>query len=392
MTTPPTNAPIPFINLAAQQALIRDRLDAALTAILDHGQYIMGPEVGQLESALGAFSSNTHVISCSSGTDALMLALIALGLKPRQDTVGRDTVKQGVIVPSFTFAATAEVLPYLGAVPIFADIDPVTFNLDPNGLAAAAAAAEAAGIECVGIITVGLFGQAADYDGINAYAKAHDMWVLDDAAQSYGASWNGTSVGHLGEITATSFFPAKPLGCYGDGGAVFTENAEFAEVMRSTRVHGMGHARYAYDRIGMTARLDTIQAAVLLEKLKLFNDELTQRQQAADRYAEGLAGIVDVPKLAHGATSSWAQYTVKLPIRTDRNDVQVRLNADGIPSAIYYTKGMHEHPPYADFPVAIGGLPVTDDCCRRVLSLPIHAYLDGDTQNRIISSLIAAVK
>ena len=224
---------IPFIDLAAQQARIRPEIDAALAKILDHGQYIMGPEVAALEADLAAFSGNKHVISCSSGTDALMLALMAYGLKPRQ----------AVIVPSFTFAASAEVLPCLGAVPIFADIDPNTFNLDPNGLDAAKDAADKAGFECVGIISVGLFGQPADYDAIKAFADTHGMWLLDDAAQSYGASWKGRAVGHLGSITATSFFPAKPLGCYGDGGAVFTENDDFAEIMKSARIHGMGRER-----------------------------------------------------------------------------------------------------------------------------------------------------
>lgn len=375
-------APIPLIDLASQQTRIRGKVDAALTKILDHGQYIMGPEVGQLEADLAEFSANTHVISCSSGTDALMLALMALELKPRQ----------AVIVPSFTFAASAEVLPCLGAVPIFADIDPVTFNLAPDNLAQAKAAADKAGLECVGIITVGLFGQPADFDQINAFASAHGLWVLDDAAQSYGASWNGTSVGHLGSLTATSFFPAKPLGCYGDGGAVFTQDDNFAEIMRSARVHGMGRERYSYDRIGMTARLDSMQAAVLIEKLKIFDDELIARQRAADFYAEGLKGIVEAPQLAEGATSSWAQYTVKLPAGADRDAVQAMLKEDGVPSAIYYTKGMHEHPPYAHFPIAEGGLPVTADCCARVLSLPMHPYLDEATQTRIISSLSRAVK
>ena len=372
---------IPLIDLTSQQNRIRDRIDAAITAVLDHGQYIMGPEVRQLEDDLGAFSGNTHVVSCSSGTDALMLALMALGLKPRQ----------GVIVPSYTFAASAEVMPCLGAVPVFADIDPVSFNLDPDGLANAKAAADKAGIDCVGIITVGLFGQPADYDRIKAFADAHGMWLLDDAAQSYGASWQGTKVGHLGKLTATSFFPAKPLGCYGDGGAVFTEDAELAEIMRSARVHGMGRERYAYDRIGMTARLDSIQAAVLIEKLKIFSDELSARQIAADRYADGLADVVEVPKLVAGATSSWAQYTIKLPHGTDRHMVQDKLKDAGIPSAIYYTKGMHEHAPYAHYPVAEGGLPVTADCCARVLSLPIHPYLDDATQSRIIDAVKAAL-
>jgi dTDP-4-amino-4,6-dideoxygalactose transaminase len=372
---------IPFIDLAAQQRPIRDKIDAAIARVLEHGQYVMGPEVEALEAALSSFSDVKHVISCSSGTDALMLALMALDLKPGQ----------GVIVPSFTFAASAEVLPCLGGVPIFTDIDPITFNLDPHGLASAKAAASKAGLDCVGIISVGLFGQPADFGAINAFAEAEGMWVLDDAAQSYGASWQNKPVGHLGDLTAISFFPAKPLGCYGDGGAVLTDNDDFAAIMRSARVHGMGQEPYAYDRIGMTARLDSIQAAILLEKLKIFSGELETRKQVARRYNEGLSAVVQTPQLAAGVTSSWAQYTIKLPLGVDRGAVQDRLKQDGIPSAIYYSKGMHEHPPYGAFPVAEGGLPVTKDCCQRVLSLPLHAYLDAEIQSRIIAAVIEAV-
>ena len=372
---------IPFIDLAAQQARIRPEIDTALAKILDHGQYIMGPEVAALEADLAAFSGNKHVISCSSGTDALMLALMAYGLKPRQ----------AVIVPSFTFAASAEVLPCLGAVPIFADIDPETFNLDPNGLDAAKDAADKAGFECVGIISVGLFGQPADYDAIKAFADAHGMWLLDDAAQSYGASWKGRAVGHLGSITATSFFPAKPLGCYGDGGAVFTENDDFAEIMKSARIHGMGRERYSHDRIGLTARLDSMQAAVLIEKLKIFSEELELRQNVASRYHAALDGVVGVQHLGEDISSSWAQYTVKLPQGTDRAAFQAKLKDDGIPTAIYYPKGMHEQAPYAHYPMATGGLPVTQDCCERVVALPMHPYLEEATQERIITAVKAAL-
>ena len=372
---------IPFIDLAAQQARIRPQIDAALAKILDHGQYIMGPEVSALEADLAAFSKNKHVISCSNGTDALMLALMAYGLKPRQ----------AVIVPSFTFAASAEVLPCLGAVPVFADIDPRTFNLDPSGLAAAIDAANQSGLECVGIISVGLFGQPADYDAIQAFADENGMWLLDDAAQSYGASWKGRQVGHLGSITATSFFPAKPLGCYGDGGAVFTENDDFAEIMKSARIHGMGRERYSHDRIGMTARLDSMQAAVLIEKLKIFKEELTLRQHVASRYHQALQDDVEVQALDEGVTSSWAQYTVKLPQGVDRSAFQAMLKEDGIPTAIYYPKGMHEQAPYAHYPVATGGLPVTEDCCQRVVALPMHPYLDEMTQDKIIAAVRAAL-
>ena len=372
---------IPFIDLAQQQALIRPQLEAALTAVLDHGQYIMGPEVHQLEADLAAFCGAKHAISCSSGTDALMLALMAMDLKPGQ----------GVIVPSFTFAASAEVMPCLGAIPVFAEIDPVTFNLDADRLGDAKAAAETKGINVVGIISVGLFGQPADYDAIKAFADSQGLWLIDDAAQSFGASWQGKAVGHLGAITATSFFPAKPLGCYGDGGAIFTDRDDFAEIMTSARIHGMGRVRYTHDRIGMTARLDSMQAAVLIEKLRLFAGELTARQGVADRYAEGLKDVVTVPQLAAGATSSWAQYVITLPQGANRQAIQERLNQHGVPTAIYYPMGMHEQTPYAHYPVAEGGLPITEDLCHRVLALPMHPYLETDTQSYIIEKVIEAV-
>jgi len=372
---------LPLIDLASQQALIRDRVDAAIARVLDHGQYIMGPEVGALEEALADLAACRHVISCSSGTDALMLGLMALEVKPGD----------GVIVQSFTFAASAEVLPCLGAVPIFADIDPVTFNLSPQGLASAKAAADKAGIRVVGIITVGLFGQAAEMDAITGFAEKEGLWVLDDAAQSFGASYKGRPVGALAPLTATSFFPAKPLGCYGDGGAVFTDDDNFAAIMRSARIHGMGQERYSHERVGLTARLDTIQAAILLEKLRLFADELEQRQIVADRYAAGLADLVTTPLLAPGNTSSWAQYTITLAPGADRRRIQADLMAKGIPTAIYYPKGMHQQPPYAMYPVAGNGLPVTEDLCHRVLALPMHPYLDADTQDYIIEHLRTAL-
>lgn len=381
MTSSSFDQPIPFIDLASQQARIRPQIDAAMTAVLDHGQYIMGPEVRQLEQDLAAFSGVKHAISCSSGTDALLLALMALDVKPRQ----------GVIVPSFTFAASAEVMPCLGAVPVFAEIDPVTFNLDPDRLDDAMAAAGDAGIDVVGIIAVGLFGQPADYTRLKEYADAHGLWLMDDAAQSYGASWQGRDVGHLGVITATSFFPAKPLGCYGDGGAVFTEDDGLAEAMVSARIHGMGRVRYTHDRIGMTARLDSLQAAVLIEKLKIFSDELTARQNVADRYAAGLSDHVTTPKLAAGATSSWAQYVITLKDGTDRQAVQDQLKDAGVPTAIYYPMGMHHQKPYAHHPVARGGLEVTENLCHRVLALPMHPYLAEDAQDHIIASVKKAV-
>ena len=372
---------IPFIDLGAQQARIRDKVDAGIAAVLGHGAYIMGPEVGALEERLAAYAGVRHCISCSSGTDALILALLAQGLRPGQ----------GVIVPSFTFAASAEVMPVLGAVPVFAEVDGETFNLDPAGLPAALEAGRATGIEVVGVIGVGLFGQPADYAAIRAFADAEGLWVMDDAAQSFGASLNNVRVGQLADITCTSFFPAKPLGCYGDGGAVFVDDDEKAEIMRSCRVHGMGATRYENIRIGMTARLDTIQAAILDAKMDIFDDELDQRQHAADRYADYLADLVETPGLAAGATSSWAQYTVKLPAGSNRDAVMAHLKDQGVPSAIYYPVPMHQQPPYQRFPASNGGLSVTADLCARVMALPMHPYLEDAQQQQVATALASAL-
>ena len=372
---------IPFIDLAAQQARIRDKIEAGFGTVLDHGAYIMGPEVGAIESRLAEAAGTKHCVSCSSGTDALILALLAQGLRPGQ----------GVIVPSFTFAASAEVMPVLGAVPVFAEVDPVTFNLDPSGLPAAKEAADAAGIDLVGIIGVGLFGQPANFAAIAAFAEAEGLWVIDDAAQSFGASLNNRPVGQLADITCTSFFPAKPLGCYGDGGAVFVDDDAKAELMRSCRVHGMGKTRYENIRIGMTARLDTLQAAILDAKLDIFADELDRRQTVADRYGSLLDGIVETPRLAAGATSSWAQYTVKLPAGTDREAVMAQLKDEGVPSAIYYPVPMHQQPPYQRFPVSRCGLEVTADLCGRVLALPMHPYLEAAQQEQVATAMAKAL-
>ncbi|MGC6454230.1 MAG: DegT/DnrJ/EryC1/StrS family aminotransferase [Candidatus Puniceispirillaceae bacterium] len=372
---------IPFIDLAAQQARIRDKVDAGLSRVLDHGAYIMGPEVGALEERLAAYAGTRHCISCSSGTDALILALLAQGLR----------AGQGVIVPSFTFAASAEAMPVLGAVPVFAEVDATTFNLDPAKLPDALAAGRAAGIEVVGVIGVGLFGQPADYNAIRSFAEAEGLWVMDDAAQSFGASLNNTRVGQLADITCTSFFPAKPLGCYGDGGAVFVDDDGKAEIMRSVRVHGMGRTRYENIRIGMTARLDTIQAAVLDAKMDIFDDELARRQKAADIYADCLGDVVETPRLAAGATSSWAQYTVKLPGGTDRDAVMAGLKEQGVPSAVYYPVPMHRQPPYRGFPASGCGMTVTTDLCSRVMALPMHPYLEEEQQHKVAAALKSAL-
>jgi dTDP-4-amino-4,6-dideoxygalactose transaminase len=368
---------IAFIDLAQQQARIRDKIDAGLTAVLNHGAYIMGPEVSALESRLGDWTKAAHNISCSSGTDALLLALHGLELQPGQ----------GVIVPSFTFAASAEVMPTMGAIPIFAEVEADSFNLDPNKLEAALAAGKAANIDVVGIIGVGLFGQPANYDAIRTFTNAHDLWLIDDAAQSFGAQWQGRPVGQLADVTCTSFFPAKPLGAYGDGGAVFTDDDKIADIIRSCRIHGMGKDKYENIRIGMTGRLDSMQAVVLDAKLDIFEEELVLRQAVADRYQTLIGDVVDTPRLAAGATSSWAQYCIKLPKTSNRDHVIKHLGASGVPTAIYYPIPMHQQPPYKAFPQSQCGLGVTLDLCRRVLALPMHPYLDEAQQQHIAAEL-----
>jgi len=368
---------IAFIDLAQQQARIRDKIDAGLTAVLNHGAYIMGPEVSALESRLGDWTKATHNISCSSGTDALLLALHGLELQPGQ----------GVIVPSFTFAASAEVMPTMGAIPIFAEVEADSFNLDPNKLEAALVAGKAANIDVVGIIGVGLFGQPANYDAIRTFANAHDLWLIDDAAQSFGAQWQGRPVGQLADVTCTSFFPAKPLGAYGDGGAVFTDDDKIADIIRSCRIHGMGKDKYENIRIGMTGRLDSMQAVVLDAKLDIFEEELVLRQAVADRYQTLIGDVVDTPRLAAGATSSWAQYCIKLPKTSNRDHVIKHLGASGVPTAIYYPIPMHQQPPYKAFPQSQCGLGVTLDLCRRVLALPMHPYLEEAQQQHIAAEL-----
>ena len=374
--------PIPFIDLAAQQKRLRPEIEARLNKVLDHGSYIMGAEVAELETAFCDRLQVKHTISCSSGTDALILGLMGLGVKPGD----------GVIVPSFTFAASAEAIAVLGATPVFAEVEAATFNLDPDRLADALAASQQAGLNMVGVIPVGLFGQPAALDRILAFAQQNGLWMLDDAAQSFGAALSGKAVGTFGAATATSFFPAKPLGCYGDGGALFTDDDQLAAIAQSARVHGQGADKYDNERIGMTARLDTMQAAVLLAKLDIFDEEIIMRQQVADRYLDKLAGAgVILPKLSTGATSSWAQYVIRLPKGTNRQAVQDRMKEDGVPTAVYYMRPMHMQIPYARYPVAVGGLELTEAMAADVLALPMHPYLDSATQDKVAKALKKAL-
>ena len=296
-----------------------------------------------------------------------------------------------VLCPSFTFCATGEAVALTGAVPVFVDVDEQTFNMDPVSLKRGIATARQRGLKPRAVIPVDLFGQSADHDAIAAVAQAEDLFVLDDAAQGFGASYKGRKLGTFGLATATSFFPTKPLGCFGDGGAIFTNDGKLAETLRSIRVHGQGSDKYDNVRLGLTGRLDTLQAAVLIEKLKIFEDEIAARNRVAERYARGLGNLVTVPRLASGCTSIWAQYTIRLPKGTDRDGFVAALKAQGIPSMVYYAKSMHQQTAYRDYPVANGGLPASESLSDDVVSLPIHAYLDEPAQNRIIQAVRGAL-
>ena len=296
-----------------------------------------------------------------------------------------------VLCPSFTFSATGEAVALTGATPVFVDVDETTFNMDAASLERGIATARKAGLKPVGVIPVDLFGQSADHDAVAGVAEAEGLFVLDDAAQGFGASYKGRKLGTFGLATATSFFPAKPLGCFGDGGAIFTDDADLAETLRSIRVHGQGADKYDNVRLGLTGRLDTMQAAILIEKLKIFEDEIAARNRVAERYGRGLGNIVTVPRLAAGCTSVWAQYTIRLPEGTDRDGFAAALKAQGIPTAIYYPKSMHQQTAYRDFPVADGGLPVSERLSEDVISLPMHAYLDEATQDRVIAAVRGAI-
>ena len=375
----PPLEPIEFIDLKAQQRRIRGAIDRAIKDVLDSGAYIMGPQVQKLEAELAEFSGAKHAICCSSGTDALLIALMAKG-------IGRG---DAVICPAFTYTATPETIALLGATAVFADVFPETFNLDPAKLGGAIKAAKAKGLKPAAIVAVDLFGQPAAYDEINAFARESGLWVLADAAQSFGATYKSQRVGRLGEITATSFFPAKPLGCYGDGGAIFTDDAALAGVMRSIVLHGKGAEKYDVIRVGINGRLDTIQAAILSEKLKIFSDETHKRQEIAKQYSDALAGAFKTPDIAAEATSVWAQYTLRLP-PARRAAVAKHLSAAGVPTNIYYPKPLHHQPAYKDHVVAEGGAGIAEALSNEVLSIPMHPYLTLRQQDYIIARLLDA--
>ncbi|MFC3078508.1 DegT/DnrJ/EryC1/StrS family aminotransferase [Phenylobacterium terrae] len=378
---------IPFIDLQAQRRRLGEPLEAAILKVVRSGAYIMGPEIGQFERELAAFGEAPFALSCGNGTDALILPLMAFG-------VGRG---DAVFCPSFTFAATAEVVPLVGAEPVFVDIDADTYNLDPESLEAAIEAVKREGrLTPKAIIAVDLFGQPADYPAISRTAQKHGLKLIADSAQGFGCTLEGKHPLHWADVATTSFFPAKPLGCYGDGGAVLSKDERLHDILVSLRVHGQAvksdvegrefahDPRYLNLRIGMNSRMDTLQAAVLLEKLKIFEDEIRLRNEVADRYAQALSDVVKVPTVIEGGRSVWAQYTIETP---DRDALAAHLKSRDVPTAVYYPIPIHQQAVYAGFPKAPGGLPVTEAKSGVVISLPMHPYLEPQVQSQIIDAV-----
>ena len=375
-----------FIDLGHQQQRIRDKIYANISAVLEHGQYIMGPEVRKLEERLAAYVEVSHAIACSSGTDALLLALMAYGVGPGD----------AIFTTPFTFIATAEVISLIGATPVFVDIDASTYNISPEALDRAILAVKEndptihplpvldgsrseghPALTAKGVVAVDLYGLPADYERINAGARKHGVFVIEDAAQSFGGeSVGGRKAGSLADIGCTSFFPAKPLGCYGDGGMCFANNEMLANLMRSISLHGKGSDKYENIRIGINGRLDTLQAAVLLAKFEVFPEEFELRQSVAQSYTELLASSsLTTPRIPEGYRSAWAQYSVMAKDEGHRSKVQNRLKGVGIPTAIYYPKPLHLQTAFQALGYKIGDFPASEDCAKRIFSLPMHPYL-----------------
>ena len=372
------SAPTQFIDLAAQQKLIRPHLDAAIKKVLDHGQYIMGPEVKQFEENLREFTGAKHALTCANGTDALTLVLMAWGIGPGD----------AVFVPSFTYVASAEAPAQLGATPFFVDVRDDTFNLDPQSFKQAILDCQELGLRPAVVVAVDLFGQPADVDAITEVAHAEGIKVLVDGAQSFGGTSKGRTVGCMGDATTTSFFPAKPLGCYGDGGAVFTNNEEDAEAIDSIRLHGRGSQKYDNTRIGLNSRLDTIQAAILIEKLKLFPQELKLRSSVAEAYNNLLNDICNVPIVLPENTTAWAQYTIQLE---GRDSLQMKLREYGVPSVVYYPIPLSRQLGYRKYPSVSSGVETSEQLAKSVLSLPMHPYLTASELYFIAKSTATAL-
>jgi dTDP-4-amino-4,6-dideoxygalactose transaminase len=371
-----------FIDLAAQQQRIKPQIDARIQAVLTHGNYIMGPEVRELESGLAQFCGAKHALGCANGTDALQLALMALAVQPGD----------AVFCPTFTFASTAEVVPPFGATPVMVDVHADSFNMDVESLKRAIVHAKALGLRPAGVIPVDLFGLPADYDPIEAVAADEGMWVIADSAQGFGATYRGKVTGSIGTMATTSFFPAKPLGCYGDGGALFTADDELAALVQSYRVHGKGSHKYDNERIGLNSRLDTLQAAILIEKLAIYADEIAARQVVAQRYADGIGDAVITPRVPADCQSVWAQYTVRTKPGQDRDALMAALGQHGVPTVVYYPRPLHQQTAYKHYPSDPAGLPVAEALALSVFSLPMHPYLDEQTQARIVEAVIAVTR
>ncbi len=366
-----------FIDLHAQQARLKDEINAGIADVLNHGQYILGPQVHEFETKLANFADAKHAVSCANGTDAISLPLMAWDIGPGD----------AVFCPSFSYCATAEVIALRGATPIFVDIDRETYNLDADSLKTAIAQVQQQGrLKPRAVIIVDLFGQCADYPTLAPIARAAGLKIISDCAQGFGSTLGGKHPLEWADVQTTSFFPAKPLGCYGDGGAVLTNEDALNDLMRSLRFHGRGSAPFDSDHIGVNSRLDTLQAAILLPKLAIFEDEITARNVIARRYSEGLKPYVTrTPKIAEDVVSTWAQYTVEVP---DAESFSAAMKENGIPTARYYPLPIHMHSAYRDFPTAGNGLPNTMACRHHVVSLPMHPYLSEADQDRIIEAAI----
>ena len=372
-------APLAFVDLAAQYHALQPEIDAAIQRVLDHGRFIMGPEVAELEEKLAAFAGCGHAVTVSSGTDALLIALMAEGVGPGD----------AVFLPAFTFTATAEVVVNIGATPVFVDVHENSFNISRRDLETRIQQVLRNGtLRPRAVIAVDLFGLPAKYDSLTKVVEEHDLFVLADGAQSFGARIGDRRVGTLAPATAVSFFPAKPLGCYGDGGAILTDDPERAALYRSIRLHGKGAAKYDIARIGVNGRLDTIQAAVLLAKLAVFAAELAARERLSRLYDQRLAGVVKTPHRVETVNSAWAQYTVRVD---NRDAVQQRLKEQGIPTAVYYPRPMHLQPAYERYGDSAGSLPVSEHLCGEVLSLPMHPFLTDADITRIAAAVAAAL-
>ena len=366
---------VAFVDLAAQRRRIGDAIERGIAQVLEHGQFVLGPEVGELERRLQEFCGAKHCITCANGTDALELVLMAEGMGPGD----------AVIVPAFTFSATAEAVSLCGATPVFADVLDGTFAIDPASLKAAVDVARKAGLRPRAVIAVDLYGQPADYGRREAVAETEKLLIIADAAQSFGARRNGRAVGTLAAYTTTSFYPSKPLGCYGDGGAIFTNDDGAAQMLRELRCHGQSGKGNPQRRIGMNSRLDTLQAAILLAKLDVLPMEIEARQQVASRYSKALQDVVKVPTVSHGVTSVWAQYA--LLIESGRNQLAADCRKSGVPTAIHYEHPLHRLPAYAPALTASEKLPRAEWLAERVLCLPMHADLDAETQDRIVAGV-----